>query len=282
MSEPETSAAEQGAPERFKPDHLLLQKWQLLASRGDLLPRCEEGSELVEDMRSIGNQIISDSLQVGLVSAVEHLLSLEPKVANLAQGIDQPLAPFQDFSTARAALLSAVKAVWCLAPEERDGADGRVQRMLSVESDDLRGIIGFYKREILHASSDEQEEFRAVIELYGSRRKDIKARMGGSWPKSPTTMIQEAAEYLDRHFWRAPTRAIIVGEWQLGSAVAHGHSWPTWNTRNVRDEVRRNQNQQVVSRTVRPTPKEFYRALAVATCMTEIGLSLWRHRATVQ
>lgn len=224
---------------------------------------------------------MSESLQIGLISAIEHLICLEPQVRNLTEGMDQHLRPFVDFSIARSATMGAAKSVWSLAPDSSDGPDGRVRRLLSVELHELKGKIEFLERETFRKGSDEQTLIQETIDMFTARRKEVSRRLGGN-PTSTTRMISEAATYIDEQYWKAPPRSIIKGEWLFGSAIAHGHSWPAWSIRDteVHSEVRTPEGERDRSvRAVVPTPKEFYRTLAVATCMTEIGLHLWNKRA---
>lgn len=273
MGPPQESTEYQGSPESFRPLYLLTLKWKKQTNR---TPLPQPGSDIDDDMHSVGNEIFSESLQVGLLSAVEHLCSLEPQLKNLAAGGEQPLRTFVDLSVARSAAMSAVKTVWCLAPEASEGRDGRVRRMLTVEADELKGQIDFLQREKSQAPPEEQKQIQATVDLFQRRRDEVISRIGGSVPRT-TRWIDEAAEYVASVSPRTPPVLIIKGEWQLGSAIAHGHSWPAWNVRQTEDALA-GTVQGTVTKTVIPTRKELFRAVSVAASMTEIGLSLWKRR----
>lgn len=162
----------------------------------------QDGSSLDGDNKATGNFSVSTPVQLGLVTAVEHLHALKVLIVEAEQ-----IHPTVPFTLARAAIEAGATAYWVLLPKNRNE---RIARTLQWFSQDAKDNNRFALNSDPDRLSRRLASIRGIAEV---RDLDAKRATGGYSVTSVLERIDEEGELN------------VKPMWQLCSGFAHGRLW---------------------------------------------------------
>lgn len=181
---------------------------ELATATASGVPEVEPGSSLARDDADTSPFHLSHAAWTAIVIASDHLIAYRALVVTAQQ-----TQPWAHHTLLRAAIESAVTAVWLLAPSRRTT---RIERRLRLATTDIDESVTAQKLHGLRPPSGRTSVQRHNQVSVLARRAGVAGRV--KW-HGYAEVIRDAAA--DAHM----DPAVLELVWRLGSGLAHGRSW---------------------------------------------------------